>query len=73
MWKSIQHNDVHGPFASGYGKGEETSMDLPGSTKNTALETGTGTGLAGAQPAPMNGYGHAGNHSTTGPQPYPAT
>ncbi|TVY37741.1 hypothetical protein LOCC1_G006298 [Lachnellula occidentalis] len=68
MWKSIQHNDVHGPFAAGYGSGKELPMDMP--AKNTASsETGTGTGTApaSAHSMPMNGYGHAGNHGTTGP------
>ncbi|TVY87212.1 hypothetical protein LAWI1_G005387 [Lachnellula willkommii] len=74
MWKSIQHNDAHGPFAAGYGKGEEVSIDMPGSG-NTALETGTGTGtgIGLEQSVPMNGHAHAGNHGATGPQPYPAT
>ena len=67
MWKSIQHNDAHGPFAVGYGNGKETSIDLP-TSKNPTSETGTGP-----EPAPMNGYGHAGNHATPGPQPYPGT
>jgi len=67
MWKSIQHNDAHGPFSSKYkNKGEEASIDLATATNNPQAEA-----------APTETFnGHARNPaptSVTGPQPYPST
>lgn len=64
MWKSIQHNDIHGPKAAAYredkANGEEASIELPNTYKPAT------DGAADAAPSPPSAV-HSAN------QPYPGT
>ncbi|KAH9216349.1 hypothetical protein DL95DRAFT_387649 [Leptodontidium sp. 2 PMI_412] len=65
MWKSIQHNDIHGPKSAAYrtekANGEEASIEAP-----RAAPKPTNTGTADATSAPASSI-------PSNAQPYPGT
>jgi len=70
MWKSIQHNDQYGPFASDYkNKGEEASTETATATTTPQPEMTTTT----PQTAATEGSNIHAVNTAAGLQPYAGT